>query len=78
MNEIENTSTVRNSNTEMFIKLTQTQPRQRLNLLPGACPPFGEGEIQRLFEDFHARPFFSKFKDLQNCEKSLKMDMDLL
>jgi hypothetical protein len=40
------------------------------------CQPFGEGEIQGLFQDFQgpfsvnsrtglSRPFFSKFKDLE-------------
>jgi hypothetical protein len=29
------------------------------------CPPFGADEIQGLFQNFQARPFFSKFKDLE-------------
>jgi hypothetical protein len=29
------------------------------------CLPFGAGEIQGLFQDFQARPSFSKFKDLE-------------
>jgi hypothetical protein len=36
-----------------------------------SCPPFGEGEIQGLFQDFKA--LFSKLKDLDYWEKSLKM-----